>query len=113
MPIDTRMESKLGADLVSKLAFAVQKLAEMKSIAGGRAAAGKGVTAEAKVMQIDKKLFSRSEPYAQRRPKQFAANPKVCGLMLLVIACTALETRDVCSPAIGSVTCKCRPLAQL
>lgn len=35
MPIDKSREEKLPADLMTKLAFAVQKLAEMKAVATG------------------------------------------------------------------------------
>ena len=77
VPIDTAMESKLSPQLVAKLAFAVQKLAEIKAVATGKAPAGKGAVAENKEPTIDPKLFSRPEPYAQRRAKQFQATPNV------------------------------------
>ena len=35
MPIDKNRETKLSADLMSKLAFSVQKLAEMTAVARG------------------------------------------------------------------------------
>lgn len=79
VPLDTARETKLDAGLKRRLAFAVQKLAELRTLAdapaGGKAAA---TDSRPSKQNIDAKMFSRPAPYEQRRKAQFAASPQVC-----------------------------------
>ena len=78
VPIDTGRETKLPATLMPKLAFAIQKLAELKAVATGKAPVASSVKVESKAPNLDKSLFDRPAVYADRRNKQFEAHPNVC-----------------------------------
>lgn len=77
VPIDTGRETKLPATLMPKLAFAIQKLAELKAVATGKAPVASSVKVESKAPNLDKSLFDRPAVYADRRNKQFEAHPNV------------------------------------
>jgi 5-methyltetrahydropteroyltriglutamate--homocysteine methyltransferase len=78
VPIDTEREAKLPAHLKAKLAFAVQKLGELKAVATGKSAKASGIQMANKAPNLPKNMFDRPMPYAQRRPLQFQALPMVC-----------------------------------
>jgi hypothetical protein len=78
VPIDTAREGSLDPALKARLAFAVQKLAEVRALADAPAGAGAGKQdVEMRKPDIDAKLFSRPAKYAERRDAQFKANPNV------------------------------------
>jgi 5-methyltetrahydropteroyltriglutamate--homocysteine methyltransferase len=85
VPLDTARESNLAPALKGRLAFAVQKLSELRALATNKssaangnsssngAAAGGGGTG----MQVDKGMFDRPAGAEERRAAQFKANPNV------------------------------------
>ena len=83
VPVDVALETKLELTVKSRLAFAVQKLAELASVArdatAAKAEAAPAAPTRAEVPRIDPRMFDRSQPFEQRRDAQHRANPQVKG----------------------------------
>ena len=81
VPLDTGREASLDPALKKRLAFAVQKLSELRALAGGKAAAGGARSRAAgeggSGMNLDKGMFNRPAGADERRNAQFEANPNV------------------------------------
>jgi 5-methyltetrahydropteroyltriglutamate--homocysteine methyltransferase len=77
LPIDVERETKLDGNIKKKLAFAIQKLAELKRLATSPPSKGTVSDAANKQPPPDSKLFSRPADYQTRRKAQFEKNPKV------------------------------------
>jgi hypothetical protein len=77
LPINVDRETKLDANIKKKLAFAVQKLAELKILATTSPSKDAVQDAANKQPQLDPKLFSRPADYQTRRKAQFEKNPNV------------------------------------
>eukprot|EP00172_Hildenbrandia_rubra_P004233 Plantae.Rhodophyta-Hildenbrandia_rubra.ctg8167.p1 GENE.Plantae.Rhodophyta-Hildenbrandia_rubra.ctg8167~~Plantae.Rhodophyta-Hildenbrandia_rubra.ctg8167.p1 ORF type:complete len:742 (+),score=169.31 Plantae.Rhodophyta-Hildenbrandia_rubra.ctg8167:2053-4278(+) len=78
VPVDLELEKDLPADVKNRLAFAVQKLSLLSSLAGGKAS--NGISGDKKLANaaeesigstIKEEMFSRKEKFADRRQKQF------------------------------------------
>ena len=120
VPLDTRREAKLDSALRARLAFAVQKLGELRAVATGgsttggnnNVATGAGTGQKLNVatsdggvggerggaQDLEAAMFERPQKYAQRRQAQYEANPNVrpwCTLQL-VLWVLILMLRNLC-----------------
>lgn len=102
VPLDTARETNLDPALRNRLAFAVQKLSELRKLADGQTANGTGSAPRkpgfgaaseggAGAMKLDKGMFDRPAGAEERRAAQFEANPKVRQLIIEQAAAAALN----------------------
>lgn len=73
LPIDTAMEVKMPVELRNRMAFAVQKLTEVKTLSASTDASPSAPVAAAAPdigSTLDRAMFDRPQPFAQRRDSQ-------------------------------------------